>query len=155
MTAQHAAMCKVGVGEPFPDLELVDLEGTTHRLKDLMGDTLTVVLFWTGDRALARAELADLGPDVSQLDPESRIALVGIAVGETAESAGPHVASAGAGFPQLLDPQGQAFSQVGSDRLPRTYLLDSKGNILWFDIEYSRSTRRDLRQAIRVALANP
>ncbi len=36
--------------------------------------------------------------------------------------------------------------------MPRTYLVDSQGKILWFDMEYSRSTRRDLRDAIRVVL---
>jgi hypothetical protein len=36
--------------------------------------------------------------------------------------------------------------------LPRTYLLDSSGKILWFDLEYSRSTRRELNQAIRYVL---
>ena len=32
------------------------------------------------------------------------------------------------------------------------YLLDAQGKILWFDVEYSRSTREDLVQGIRVAL---
>jgi hypothetical protein len=32
--------------------------------------------------------------------------------------------------------------------MPRTYLLDPTGKILWFDVEYSRSTRRDLSEAL-------
>ena len=56
---------------------------------------------------------------------------------------------AGANFPNLLDADGKAFAQVGSERLPRTYLLDPQGKILWFDIEYSLATRRELHQALR------
>ena len=50
----------------------------------------------------------------------------------------------------LLDSEGEALAKVATRRLPRTYLLDKKGKILWFDMEYSASTRRDLRDAIRV-----
>jgi hypothetical protein len=42
---------------------------------------------------------------------------------------------------------------VASEKLPRTYLLDASGKILWFDIEYSRTTRQQLLSAIRFSLA--
>ena len=63
------------------------------------------------------------------------------------------VAKVGATFPVLLDPKGAYFAQLAKDRrMPRTYLIDANGRILWFDVEYSRFTRRDLVQSIRVAL---
>ena len=48
----------------------------------------------------------------------------------------------------LRDPDRQAFAQIASDLLPRSYLLGADGEILWLDVEYSRSTRRELRNAI-------
>ena len=36
-------------------------------------------------------------------------------------------------FPNLLDADGKAFAQVGSEKLPRTFVLDPSGKILWFD----------------------
>jgi hypothetical protein len=52
----------------------------------------------------------------------------------------------------LLDAEGRAFAEVGSEKLPRTYLVDAQGKILWFDIEYSLSTRRELHQALRAVV---
>ena len=57
---------------------------------------------------------------------------------------------AGATFTNLHDADGKAFAQIGSGRFPRTYLLDPSGKIVWFDIEYSLATRRELHQALRV-----
>ena len=56
-------------------------------------------------------------------------------------------------FPVLLDDGGKLLEQLATDKLPRTYLLDAAGKILWLDLEYSRTTRRDLLAAIRSQLA--
>jgi len=32
--------------------------------------------------------------------------------------------------------------------LPWTFVLDANGKIVWFDLEYSLSTRRELQQAL-------
>ncbi len=56
-------------------------------------------------------------------------------------------------FPCLSDGKGQFLGRVCKDnKVPRVYLLDAKGKILWFDVEYSRATREDLVQGVRVAL---
>ena len=39
--------CLVGVDDPMPDAELVDLDGQGQSLGELQGEKLTVVLFWT------------------------------------------------------------------------------------------------------------
>ena len=54
----------------------------------------------------------------------------------------------GAEFPLLLDADGAGLGRVATEKLPRIYLLDPSGSILWFDIEYSESTRRELKNAI-------
>jgi hypothetical protein len=50
--------------------------------------------------------------------------------------------------PCLLDGGGTAFESVATSKLPRTYLLDAEGKILWFDIEFSLSTARELHNAL-------
>ena len=54
-----------------------------------------------------------------------------------------------------MDPQGKALAQVATRYLPRTYLVDSEGKIVWFDMEYSPSTRRHLLQAIEYSMDTP
>ena len=58
------------------------------------------------------------------------------------------------GFTSLLDTDGSLYSKVATQHQPRTYLLDADGKILWLDIEYSRSTARELSNAIHVQLGD-
>jgi hypothetical protein len=55
----------------------------------------------------------------------------------------------------LCDPEQSLLARVAPGKVPATYLLDAAGKVLWFDIEYSRSTRRELAEAIRYTLAHP
>src|SRR5262245_38989452 len=65
LSKNHEALCKLKVGDVLPSIEL-PVVGSNERKKlgDLFGKKATVVLFWKGDRRMAREALADLGPDV-------------------------------------------------------------------------------------------
>jgi hypothetical protein len=81
------------------------------------------------------------------------VRVIGICVGDPPEIVQEQAAKVRAAFPILLDPKGEYFAKLAKDkRMPRTYLLDSGGRILWFDVQFSNSTRRELVQSIRVAL---
>jgi peroxiredoxin len=148
----HQALCRVKVGDMMPEMELEQLGGGRRRFAELAGKKATVVVFWKSDRRMTREQLADLGPDVVEPFGGEGVAVIGIAVGESSENARAALERTGADFPNLLDADGKAFAQVGAEKLPRTYLLDPQGKILWFDIEYSLSTRRELHQALRALL---
>jgi peroxiredoxin len=146
----HEALCRVKVGDAMPQLELSMIDGSRGKpLSEFFGDKATVVVFWKSNRRMAAEQLADMGPDVVGPFGGAGVAVVGIAVGESPDSAQATLQRAKAEYPNLLDADGKAFDQVGSEKLPRTYLLDSQGKIVWFDIEYSLSTRRELHQALR------
>jgi len=156
LSKQHEALCKVQVGDALPAIVLPRLDnGRPERLSRMLGQRATVVVFWTPDRRMALAQLTDLTPDVIEPFAEQGVAVVGIAVNKPASRAQAALEKAGAAFPNLLDADGRAFAAVGSERLPRTYLVDPQGNILWFDIEYSHATRRELRQALQAVVGEP
>jgi hypothetical protein len=48
-----------------------------------------------------------------------------------------------------MDFDGAYFAKVATGTLPRIYVLDSHGKVLWFDLGYSTSTRDKLKQTIR------
>jgi peroxiredoxin len=146
------SLCRVKVGDAMPEIKLALLGGNEAELGKLNGERATVVAFWKSDRRMSRTLLADLGPDVLEPFGPLGVAVIGIAVDESATNAKAAMTKAAARFPTLLDPGGKAFAAVGSDKLPRVYLLDPKGKILWFDIEYSLSTRRELKQALRAVV---
>jgi peroxiredoxin len=156
LTKAHEALCKVKVDDTMPDISAERLDGgAAAKLSSLGGKKATVVVFWKADRRMAREQLADMGPDVVEPFGKAGVAVVGVAVAGPAADAQAALKAAGAGFPNLLDADGKAFAQVGSEKLPRTYLVDPQGKILWFDIEYSHGTRRELREALRAVAGEP
>jgi peroxiredoxin len=148
LTQRHDSICKVKVGDEFPGLELPNLEGNSTSLSSLYGPKASVIVFFDQRIALSRMQLADLTPDLVEPFDEQGVRTIIIAVNQTADQVKQQVAAAGATCPTLIDTDGEAFAAVGSEKLPRTYVLDSTGKIVWFDIEYSRSTRRELLGAI-------
>lgn len=152
LTAQHEALCHVNVGDTMPEIELPKIGGGRTKLSDLYGSAATVVVFWSRDRRMALDELADLGPDVVETFGSRGVTVVGIAVKESSRDAQAALRTAEAKFANLLDADGSAFAEVGSQKLPRTLLLDAKGKVVWFDIEYSHATRRELQRALLATL---
>jgi peroxiredoxin len=149
MSKQHEALNSVKVGDKLPAISLNRLGDRPTRLGELFGRTATVVAFWRADRRASRTLLADLGPDVIEPFRQRGVAVVGVAVQTSEGDARATLEKAAAQMPTLLDADGQAFAQVGKERLPRVYLVDGEGKILWFDIDYSLATRRELNQALR------
>ena len=151
LSKQDAALCRVRVGDRMPEISLPQIGGGGEtNVSELYGKKATLVVFWKCDRRMSLQQLSDLGPEIVQPFGEKGVAVVGIAVKESQDSAQAALKKASATFRNLLDADGEAFAQVGSQRLPRTYLLDASGKIVWFDIEYSLATRRELHQALRV-----
>lgn len=151
----HTKTCLVNVGDTLPEITLADLAGQEQTVAKLLGPKLTVVFFWNGSRSSALEELRDLSPDVAKRFGNHGVKVVGISSQQPVAEAGESAKAAVAEYPILSDADGAVLQKLTSGKIPRTYLVDSSGKILWLDLEYSRSTRRDLQQAIRYALAHP
>ncbi len=155
--ALHAA-CLVNVGDVLPEAELPDAAGNLHALKSLYGQKLAVVCLWTISDSPARSaratqSLKDLMKAVVEPFGKKGVQLVGVNVGNTVEDVRQHVARADATFPNLFDPKGDYVAKLAKDgQMPRIYLVDTGGKVLWFDVEVSRDSLRNLVQGIRVAL---
>lgn len=150
MSKGDQAACRVKVGDTMPAIELPKLEGDGKtKLADLFGKKATVVVFWKGDRRMGQQQLADLGNDVVQPFGKEGVSVVGVAVDQSPQEAQQALKKVGATFTNLSDADGKAFALMGTGRFPRTYVLDPSGKIVWFDIEYSMATRRELHQALR------
>jgi hypothetical protein len=44
------------------------------------------------------------------------------------------------------------FAAVATERVPRVYLVGADRKILWFDLEYTETTRSTLKKAIQAAI---
>lgn len=148
MSEEQRAACLVFVGDRLPETTLPDLDGQEQRLHDLLASRATIVVFWSSENPYSVAELHELATRI--VDPLSGrgIKLVGINVGDSPEVVRRTVESLGVGAAELLDRESSYFSKVATAYLPRTFLVDADGMILWLDIEYSRATYRQLRRAV-------
>ncbi|MDA1048978.1 MAG: TlpA disulfide reductase family protein [Planctomycetota bacterium] len=155
MTQRDADTCLVKTGEAFPVGQLSDLEGQEHSLKELFGEKLTVIVFWANANRLGREQIQRLEAETVLPFENTGLSVVAINIGDPSEQIVDLLpADREVGFTVLLDAEASLYSKVATGRHPRTYLLDSQGNVLWFDIEYSRGTARDLANAIHVYLGD-
>src|SRR5262245_4297612 len=134
LTKHHAALCRVKVGDPLPEIALPKLGGDKAILADLYGKAATVIVFWRNDRRMCVDELADLGPDVEKTFGPKGVAVIGIAEELPEADVKAALEKAESEFLNLLDADGKAFAKVGTQKLPWTLLVDAKGRIVWFDI---------------------
>lgn len=149
LTSEHSAMCRVRTGDQLPSITLPQLGGENTELAKLEGKQATVVLFWSDDPWMSETALGDL----AQLDIPEGVAIVGIAVKLANNEVQAATEKAQVKFPILLDADGKGFNQVGMTKMPRIYVLNKSGEIVWFDIEYSQSTQRELKQTLEVLAA--
>lgn len=148
LSSHHAATCQVKVGDPFPRFNVQTLDGQITNLADHLGSPLTVVVFWNRLHVPAVEQVCRLDQEITRPFASKGLEAIAINVNDSIEDAQGLLQVISHEFLTLLDPTGDAFRQVASEGLPRTYLLDAQGTILWFDLEYSRSMRRDLQRAI-------
>jgi peroxiredoxin len=152
LTKDDEATCLVKVGDAMPEGQLPGLDGKAVPLRTLFGGKAAVVLFWSGTNPYARQAMRRLGEDVVEPFGDKGVRIVAIDVKEKPDAVRKAVEEAGAKFANLVDADGAYFSKVSTGKLPRVYLLDPAGKVLWFDIEYSGVTRASLQQAIGAVL---
>jgi len=161
LTEQLLETCLKKVGDSMPEVELPDLEGDMHSLADLYGEKLTVLFFWTtGDSMFADQaainKLESLQVDIAEPYTEQGVRVLAINEHDEAEAVRKLVEQAGAPPKgNFQDPEGTFFAELATEKLPRVYLLDAEGKILWFDLgfsEFAGVTRDNLKQAIEALL---
>ncbi len=151
LTAPMKAECVIGVGDRLPEGPLSDASGKSVSLESLRGKTATVVFFFgpaktKEARALVVSALDDLTAEVATPWAGKGVTVAAVAVGVAAEEV--QTLRSKVNYPVLDDPTGAYFALVAKSQLPRVYLVDGSGQVVWFDIEFSRTTRRDLSRAL-------
>ena len=148
LSTQHAETCLLKVDDTFPDVTLQTPDGQADQLWPHLGERLTVVVFWDCQHPLAVEQLRRLEAEVARPYSEVGLRVVAINVGDSTEDQQAILSPVQPTYPALQDVDRQVYSQIATGLMPRTYLLDPQGRVLWLDVEYSRSSRRELRNAI-------
>jgi len=152
LSAGHLATCRVKPGDTFPDLQLTTLDGSPAALSTHLGKTLTIVVFWSRQQPMSVEQIRRLQQEFTTRYRDAGVSVVTIEVGDGRDEVQEFLAGVPATYVTLLDPEAVAFQQVAAELMPRTYLLRPDLSVVWLDVEYSRSTRRELKNAILFVL---
>lgn len=117
-------------GQPAPDFALPTLGGETFRLSDQRGKVVLVNFFATWCPPCV-AELPHLQDDVWQRFAGDRFAMVSVAREETIQVIAPFVREHGLGWTFALDAQREAFALYAEAYIPRNYVVDAAGEIVY------------------------
>src|SRR5262249_49624156 len=138
----------------FPTMDLMDSMGKSVSLSTLYGSRLTIVVFWNTRIIQAREQFERMKQEIVGRYNVPGVKIVAINVGDSAETVQKFLMASPPTVPCLIDQDGEAFKKIAKTKLPRTYLLDKSGKVLWFDLEYSRGMLRDLDNAMHLFLGD-
>ena len=153
LSEAHAKISKIKVGQTLPPMVLADSEGKPAPLDAQFGPKYTVIAFIRLADPYVYELLDDLDRFVAPVFESKGVKVLAVAIAAppaaVADAAKKHKIRS----PLFSDAGGQVLEQLTTDknqRGPWTYLVDPAGRVLWFDVEYSRTTRRDLQVALQV-----
>jgi hypothetical protein len=157
LTDTLRATCLVNVGDILPDGEVRQSDGAKVSLQSQYGEKFTVVYLWSEGgsnyaRLTANAALQDLQSDITYPLAEKGIKVIAINVGDKPELVRQELEKIGVKLSYYFDEDKSYFGKIAKSILPRVYLLDASGKIIWFDTEFSQASRRNLMQAIQVVV---
>ena len=120
----------IRVGQPAPELELVDLEGNAWSMAGAAADgRLVWVNFWATSCEPCRTEM----PAMQRLAEayEDELLVLGVNWGEERGGVEDFVERYGVSYPVLLDPGLEAYYRwAANDGLPRHYFIGTEGTVL-------------------------
>lgn len=152
MSSGHRATCLKVIGDKIDDATVTDIKGSDHKLSKLLSDKLTVLVFWNQQSLPAMEQFRRIPVEILGSYAKHRVKVIAANVGGTMEDTRRITGDGADKIVSLVDTDAALFKQFANSRVPRTYLLDKDGNILWFDLEYSRSTKRELDGALNYYL---
>ncbi len=114
-------------GDALPEVVLRDTAGNDVALADLEGQPL-VINFWYSGCVPCKKEMPELGAAAEHLD--GQVTFVGVNLADSAGVAQEFADDHGAGYLQLLDPNGELASEVGVNVQPTTLFVTADGVIV-------------------------
>ena len=144
----HKKTCLKQVGDKVGDVTVSDVKGEKVNLNDTLSDELTVLIFWSEKSVAGYEQFRRIPVDVLGTFAPYRVKVVAVNVGGTLAETKRLTGNAGDKIVSLVDSDSKLFKQFATDYVPRTYVIDKDGAIVWFDLEHSESSRRSLNNAL-------
>lgn len=146
-----AAATLIFAGDKAPDFTVTMLDGSSQTLYDSKGKP-TLLIFWATWCSPCREELAHLQEGIIDIYGDS-IRVLPISRGEKREVVEEFIASMGYTFNVGLDPDQKAYNKYALNFIPRCFVIEADGNVLYSGVGYDEAVAAEVRDALDQALA--
>ena len=141
LSNEHQSESVVEVGDMLPDIGMRTSRGQEASFDQLKGEKLTVIAVHpVPGKWMTQTLLQDLGREIARPYAGDGVRVISVGIGRVGQPM--------AGVTPVLAGELKLKETLGTGRMPRVYVVDKEGRIVWFDIEYSLSTRRELQQVV-------
>ncbi|MEJ1376032.1 MAG: TlpA disulfide reductase family protein [Candidatus Sedimenticola sp. (ex Thyasira tokunagai)] len=134
-------------GHPAPKLELTDIDGNQHRLSDYRGQVV-IVNFWATWCPPCRREMPSMQRAWERLRSDG-IVMLAVDIGEDEDTIFAFTANYDIDFPLLMDLESSTTNDWPVLGLPSTFIVDTKGALVYRAIGGREWDSPELLKAIR------
>lgn len=138
-------------GDKAPDFSVQMLDGSRVILSRTEGKP-TLLIFWATWCTPCREELAHLQEGIIDLYGDS-IRVLPISRGEKREVVEAFINQMGYTFNVGLDPDQKVYNKYATNFIPRCFVIEANGNVLYSGVGYDESVAQEVRDALDAALA--
>ena len=145
-----AATTLIHAGDVAPDFSVEMLDGSNVTLSALQGKP-TLLIFWATWCPPCREELAHLQEGVIDVYGKA-INVLPVSRGEKREVVEEYISKMGYPFAVGLDGEQEAYRKYASNYIPRCFVIDSKGTVLYSGVGYDEGVAGEVKAALDKAL---
>lgn len=145
-----AATTIIHAGDVAPDFSVEMLDGNNVTLSTLQGKP-TLLIFWATWCPPCREELAHLQEGVIDVYGTS-INVLPVSRGEKREVVEEYISKMGYTFAIGLDGEQTAYRKYATNYIPRCFVIDSNGTVVYSGVGYDEGVAAEVKAAIDSAL---
>ena len=149
--AEVEATTLVKVGQVAPDFSVEMLDGRTIKLSELRGKVV-MLCFWATWCPPCRQEMAHLQEGVIDHFAGKDLVVLPISRGEKRDVVEKFLADNGYTFGVGLDPERAIYDLYASNFVPRTFIINKRGKVVYRVAGYDEETAKAVNAAIAKAL---
>lgn len=149
--AEVEATTLVKVGQVAPDFSVEMLDGRTIKLSELRGKVV-MLCFWATWCPPCRQEMAHLQEGVIDHFAGKDLVVLPISRGEQRDVVEKFLADNGYTFSVGLDPERAIYDLYASNFVPRTFIINKRGKVVYRVAGYDEETAKAVNAAIAKAL---
>lgn len=151
MTAQKMESL-TSVGQMMPSFQVTDIGGQLFDLDALRGKVV-LVNFWATWCGPCRTEIPRIEEEIWKINKSDNFVVIGISREEEPEKVTKFAAEQKMTYRVAADPDRKIYKRFATAGIPRTYLVDAKGKIVYQSLGYTERDFEELKKVLTRVLS--